>query len=70
MILDDYILGYKANPVHDKILEFYSFLLRNIRDIDQTDFSNNYLVLKKLKRYEEIKIWQELDELTKKIESK
>lgn len=47
----------------DKILEFYSFLLRYHREIDQSDFSSNPTVLTKLKRYEEFKCWNELEEL-------
>ena len=62
MNLDKYVLD-NEEPLCDKILEFYSFLLRYHREIDQTDFSSNPVVLKKLKRYEEFKSWSELEEL-------
>jgi hypothetical protein len=63
MNLDQYILK-NEEPLCDKILEFYSFLLRYHREIDQSDFSSNPVVLKKLKRYEEFKSWSELEELS------
>jgi hypothetical protein len=38
-------------------------LLRYHRDIDQSDFSDNPAVIKKLRRYEDFKAWNELEEL-------
>ena len=69
MDLDYYLISYTpAEAIHDKSLELYSFLLRYHREIDQTDCSQDPLVLKKLKRYEEIKSWNELEELAIQIE--
>ena len=68
MGLDEYIMK-NEEPLCDKILEFFSFLLRYHRDIDHSDFSSNSAVLARLKRYEEFKCWNELEELAVRQES-
>jgi hypothetical protein len=43
-------------------------LLRYHRDIDQSDFSRDQTVLKKLRRYEDFKYQYELEELQRQVE--
>ena len=62
MNLDSYVLR-NDDPISDKVLEFYSFLLRYHQQIDHSDFSENQVVLQRLKRYEDLKCWNELEEL-------
>ena len=61
----DYYISEKTQTdlVHEKSLEFYSFLLRYHREIDHSDCSQNPKVLQKLRRYEDFKLWNELEEL-------
>ena len=61
MALDQYLA--ETNSIRDKILEFFSFLLRYHRDIDHSDFTEDPAVAKKMRRYDDFKAWNELEEL-------
>lgn len=64
MKLDNYVIEMtRQDALHEKTLEFLSFLLRYHRELDHTDCSTNPQVLQKLKRYEDFKCWHELEEL-------
>jgi len=69
MALDVYIIQPQINPYDDrsilskKCLEFFSFLLRYHSNLDYNDVSEDFHIVRKLKRYDHIKIYNELEEL-------
>lgn len=63
MALDQYLADTNSTVIRDKILEFFSFLLRYHREIDHSDFTNDPEIVKKMRRYDDFKAWNELEEL-------
>ena len=53
----------------DLALDFASFLLRYHRDLDYSDFSDDPIIINKIKRAETYRSWADIEDLANGFES-
>jgi hypothetical protein len=63
------IISSRKEEDSDLALDFASFLLRYHRDIDYSDFSDDPVIIHKIKRAETYRSWADIEDLANGFES-
>lgn len=63
------IISASTEADSDLALDFASFLLRYHRDIDYSDFSDDPLIIHKIKRAETYRSWADIEDLANGFET-